>query len=201
MKLIFIVCTLISISVAANITLASNKNSALDAKIVKGLQSGEYAILLRHALAPGFSDPSHFDVNDCSTQRNLSAQGRQQAQRIGELLKANGVQQAVVFSSQWCRCVETARLLDLGEVSELLIANSFFQHPERSSEQTRLIREWLLKNKSLRNNKHLPPSILVTHQVNISALTDVFPSSGELVIIEVNQFGKIFVVAQVETEN
>lgn len=172
----------------------------LDSNIINGLQSGRYVILLRHALAPGFGDPNTFNVNDCSTQRNLSEQGRQQAQRIGKLLKDKGIQQAAVYSSQWCRCLETARLLDFGEVSELPILNSFFQRTERKAQQTQDLKKWLIDNKPNNNQPELP-AILVTHQVNITALTDVFPSSGELVIIHIDQSGSVNVITQLETGN
>ena len=200
LKIVLLPCILIA---ACNITMAyanDSKTIKLDSIILNGLQSGQYVILLRHALAPGFSDPEIFDVNDCSTQRNLSDQGRQQAQRIGKLLKTNGIQQAVVYSSQWCRCLETARLLDLGEVTELPIINSFFQRTELKDQRTQGLRQWLIDNKPINsNNKQIAPTILVTHQVNITALTDVFPSSGELVIVNVDGLGSVSVVTQLET--
>ena len=49
----------------------------------QAVRSGQHVVLMRHALAPGTGDPANFVVNDCSTQRNLSDQGRAQAERIG----------------------------------------------------------------------------------------------------------------------
>jgi len=79
---------------------------------------GSAVVLMRHALAPGGGDPVGFKLRDCSTQRNLSDQGRAQAVNIGNTLRQNGINSPMVLSSQWCRCLETARLLDMGEPVE-----------------------------------------------------------------------------------
>jgi len=112
------------------------------------LQSGVQIVLLRHALAPGTGDPAGFNFNDCAPQRNLSATGREQARKIGELFRGNGIDSARVCSSQWCRCLETARLLELGPVTELPIINSFFQSFHRKERQTRQLTEGLINKTS-----------------------------------------------------
>lgn len=91
------------------------------------LQQGDrgYVVMMRHALAPGTGDPPNFRLEDCSTQRNLSAQGRAQARRIGEAFRRRGIKVARVLSSQWCRCLETARLMNLGAVEPFAPLNSF----------------------------------------------------------------------------
>lgn len=141
------------------------------------MKRGEVVALLRHALAPGTGDPDGFRLGDCSTQRNLSPAGQDQARAIGARLRALGLERAEVFSSQWCRCLETARLLGLGEVEELPALNSFFADPGQRSVQTRQLDTWLAAQTSAK------PKVLVTHQVNITALTGIVPASGELVII------------------
>jgi len=153
----------------------------------QAVQKGEAVALIRHAIAPGTGDPPGFQLRDCSTQRNLSEEGRVQARRIGDFFRARGIEKALVFSSQWCRCLETARLLELGPVQEMPSLNSFFEEPARGSEQTAQIRA------SLSTFFPKGPAILVTHQVNITALTGVFPSSGEIIIFrtEQNDGGKV----------
>ncbi len=74
--------------------------------------------MVRHAIAPGNGDPPNFNIGDCSTQRNLDDSGRTQARRIGRWLRSNGIKSARIYSSQWCRCLETAKLIDLGSVQE-----------------------------------------------------------------------------------
>ena len=91
---------------------------------------------MRHATAPGTGDPAEFQLDDCATQRNLSAVGREQARATGARLRAAGITSAEVYSSQWCRCLETARLLGLGEVLELPALNSFFGERARAAEQS-----------------------------------------------------------------
>jgi phosphohistidine phosphatase SixA len=133
---------------------------------------------MRHTLAPGFGDPDNFELHNCYTQRNLSNEGVIQAQKIGKLLKSIGVATASVYSSQWCRCVDTANNLDLGPILILPPLNSFFQNLRHEKKQTNAIIDWI-------NNQKLDkPTILVTHQVNITALTGIYPSSGEIVVVK-----------------
>lgn len=158
------------------------------------IQSGEHVVLLRHALAPGTGDPAGFKLQDCSTQRNLSATGREQARQIGTLFRANGIKNIDVFSSQWCRCQETARLLGLGSVEELPALNSFFGAFHKEEQQTRELRQWLAKQ----DLSH--PLVLVTHQVNITALTGVYPRSGELVVLRRGNDGRLTLVGRLRTD-
>ncbi len=173
---------------------ASGPAAADDAQLWQALGSGGHFALLRHALAPGTGDPPDFAVDRCETQRNLSDEGRRQAERIGGRFRANGIPAAQVYSSQWCRCLETARLLNIGPVRELPILNSFFRRYERRESQTRRLKEWLAARDFAR------PLVLVTHQVNITALTGVFPRSGELVVVHRDKGGKLVVAGTIETE-
>ncbi|MFC3226363.1 histidine phosphatase family protein [Marinibaculum pumilum] len=141
------------------------------------LAQGRAAVVMRHALAPGTGDPAAFDPADCATQRNLDAAGRAQARAIGDAFRAAGIDQARVHSSVWCRCRETAELLDLGPVEVLPALNSFFRDRGRADEQTAALREFLAAREGD------GPVVLVTHQVNITALTGVYPSSGELIFV------------------
>jgi phosphohistidine phosphatase SixA len=145
------------------------------------LLQGRAVALLRHATAPGMGDPHGFRIGDCNTQRNLSQEGRHQARRIGDFFRKNGVKEANIYSSQWCRCLDTAKLLNLGQVNELLALNSFFQDSSSERKQTMEMRQFI---DSLPAGK---PVIMVTHQVNITALTGIVPSSGEIVIFQLHQ--------------
>jgi phosphohistidine phosphatase SixA len=136
-------------------------------------------VLMRHALAPGNGDPANFDVNNCSTQRNLSDAGRQQARKIGQLLRNKHLESVTVYSSQWCRCLETAELLALGDVEALTALNSFYQDRSTSEAQTLEILSFL--DESSADNLR----VLVTHQVNITALSGVYPASGEMIVVKV----------------
>jgi len=157
------------------------------------LKSGGHFALLRHAIAPGTGDPPEFQLRQCSTQRNLSDAGRDQARHIGDRFRRNGIDRAQVFSSQWCRCLETARLLRLGPVEELAALNSFFQHYARRAPQTQAALEWLGAQDLAQ------PLVLVTHQVNISALTGTYAGSGELVIVRRSSTGTLKVIGTIET--
>jgi len=159
---------------------------------VDALKQPGHVALMRHAIAPGGGDPAGFSLRDCSTQRNLSDEGREQAKATGQFLREQGIERLHVFSSQWCRCLETAKLLDFGAVSEQPFLNSFFQDWDHKEPRTAALRQWL------KTEQHPGPVILVTHQVNISALTDVFASSGEIVVIKPHRDGRIEIVGSFE---
>ncbi len=147
--------------------------------------------VVRHAHAPGTGDPASFTLDDCATQRNLGARGRQQAREIGAAIRAAGAIVDRVLTSQWCRCRDTARLLDLGPVEDLPALNSFFRNPARADRQTADLRQFL---------SGLPPGaavILVTHYVNIKSLTGRGVASGEVLLLEIGRAGTISVVDEI----
>lgn len=131
--------------------------------------------IMRHALAPGTGDPANMTVGDCSTQRNLDQSGRDQAARIGQAFRDRGQAFGVVLTSQWCRCRETAELLNLGPVQDVPAFNSFFQDFSTRDSQTAEALT-LLADRSDR-------PFIVTHQVNIRALTGQTTRSGEVLVV------------------
>jgi phosphohistidine phosphatase SixA len=149
-------------------------------------QPGEmlYVVLLRHALAPGTGDPADFQLGDCSTQRNLSAEGRAQAAAIGQAFRDRGVAVQQVLSSQWCRCLETAELMKLGDVAPEPALNSFFRDRSTAEAQTLAVKQSLLAQA-----ERPGVIVMVTHQVNITGLTGVVPRSGEAVVLQVAETG------------
>ncbi|MDA8853070.1 histidine phosphatase family protein [Amylibacter sp.] len=132
-------------------------------------------IFMRHALAPGIGDPTNFKIGDCSTQRNLNQVGITQAVLIGKQLKENNIQFDKVYSSYWCRCYQTASLLDIGLVHKFSGLNSIFQNFVPRKETLKKLEQKLFE---------LPSSslvIFVTHQVNIQAITKKNVISGGMV--------------------
>lgn len=183
-----IACLIVVVSQVTTISILSANDELWNA-----LKSGNHLVLLRHALAPGISDPKNFDVMDCSTQRNLNNEGRVQARAIGELFRVKGINALKLYSSHWCRCAETARLLELGEVKYLVSLNSFFEHFHRKQQQTKAIQRWIT------TAPLTSPTLLVTHQVNITALTGFLPSSGELIFVKRRSNGKFLIIGTIET--
>jgi phosphohistidine phosphatase SixA len=168
---------LLGVSIAAPVLLALPRLATADA-LWLALRDGSHLALMRHALAPGVGDPPGFELDECATQRNLSAAGRAQAAAIGSLFRANGVTSAAIYSSQWCRCLETAALLDLGKVKPLAFLNSFFESRESAATQTAELRSWVA------GETLAQPTILVTHQVNITAASGINAASGEVVVVD-----------------
>jgi phosphohistidine phosphatase SixA len=149
-----------------------------DEALWAAVAEGGHVALMRHARAPGTGDPDNFRLGDCSTQRNLDETGRDQARRTGDAFREHGVVLGRVASSQWCRCLETAELLALGTVEPFAPLNSFFGDRARGPDQTEAVRALLADA-----DPDGPSLVMVTHQVNITALTGIFPRSGEIVVL------------------
>ncbi|MEM8627984.1 MAG: histidine phosphatase family protein, partial [Pseudomonadota bacterium] len=173
------VCLAFVMTLSAIATSLPAAAAPSQAQLWDALRTGQAFAMIRHALAPGTGDPSSFAIDDCSTQRNLNDVGRTQARRIGDLFRANGISEAQVMTSQWCRCRDTATEMAVGEVQDLVPLNSFFEARERSAAQTKALQDWLTARAG---TKTATPLVLVTHFVNIGALLRAFPSSGEIVV-------------------
>lgn len=150
-------------------------------------------VLMRHAIAPGGGDPPGFTLGDCSTQRNLSAQGRAQARAIGAQFTRRQIPVAGVRTSRWCRAEQTARLLGLGPVQRSAALDSVFTAPRaaaaiRQRQAERIIRAHRGKPGAL---------ILVGHQANIIDLTGIAPASGEAVVVRAEPNGSIRVLGRI----
>lgn len=144
--------------------------------LVKALANGSAVALMRHALAPGTKEPANFKLAVCSTQRNLSAEGRAQAQRTGAWLRAQGVASAKVYTSAWCRCRDTAKLLGFGGVTQLPVLNALAKAKAQARRQTAHLRAFIKARKR-------GAVILVTHKWNIADLTGITPGSGESIVV------------------
>lgn len=158
------------------------------AALAAALEGPRRHAIMRHALAPGTGDPPGFALDDPSSQRRLSDAGRAQARAIGAALAAAGARFDAVLTSRWDRCRETAALLGLGPVEAEPALDSFFGDRSRGPAQTEAVRGRLMA---------APPeacAMLVTHQVNVTALTDVFPRSGEVLAIALDPEGAARVV-------
>jgi phosphohistidine phosphatase SixA len=155
-----------------------------------------HVLLLRHANAPGTGDPPVMKLSDCSTQRNLDDAGRNQARALGQHLRAAGITNARVYTSELCRCRDTAALLNIGTVQALPALNSTVRltEAERVS-QIKALRDFM---------QRLPldggPVVFVTHQVIVTALSDNFPDSGGGVILQLLPNGGFEPVAEVPAE-
>ena len=144
------------------------------------LETRGTVIFFRHALAPGFGDPTNFKVDDCATQRNLDRRGREQSKWIGNVFRSLEFATDTVHSSPWCRCLETARLMNIGRVESFEGLSSFFEgHVDRQ------VTLKLLSDKLLAiSHRDETPAIMVTHQVVISAITKLVTSSGEAILYD-----------------
>jgi phosphohistidine phosphatase SixA len=145
----------------------------------KALRAGGHVALMRHADAPGGAgDPPGFRVDDCATQRNLSEKGRVDAEKIGSRLKGEGIAFEKILSSPWCRCIDTAKLMNLGTVeTEATFGNVVVLKDQRQTLTTgarALIARWTAGGNLL----------VVTHGANIQALIGVWLASGEIVVVK-----------------
>ena len=162
-------------------------SAAAVANLASPMTDGQHILFMRHADAPGFSDPAGYRLDQCSTQRNLGEFGKKQAERTGQWLSQQGIERAKVYSSPWCRCIDTATLLNKGPVVIEKALGSFFGNMSLASQQTEALRQ--LVQLSL---KQFPktPIIMVSHHVNIEAFTGVVLGSGDMVLVKIGANGK-----------
>ncbi|NJO48394.1 MAG: histidine phosphatase family protein [Leptolyngbyaceae cyanobacterium RM2_2_4] len=175
-------------------TLAPDVAQATEADIWTQMQQGTgYVVLLRHAqTVAGTGDPPGFQLEDCATQRNLSEAGREQAARIGQVFRDRNIPIHQILSSQYCRCLDTARLLNLGEVEPSPMLNSTFTNRASEAEQTAQVRQRIL------DHQNTPGVIvMVSHFVNIGDISGINPPSGGAVIMRTNQQGELEVAEQI----
>lgn len=164
-----------------------------DAQLWAALKQPNHFGLLRHANSPGFGDPAGFDLADCTTQRNLSDLGKEQARRIGQRMLDNGIARARVYSSQWCRCKKTAELMKLSDPMVAPQLNEFSRDLEKRRQQTEQLERWV-KERSLTT-----PTLMITHKSTISALVRAFTSPGELVVVNRAPDGTLTVLGSILT--
>jgi phosphohistidine phosphatase SixA len=161
--------------------LLSHNVSYANPEVITALQEGGKLIFIRHALAPGGGDPDNFNLNDCSTQRNLDKSGISQAKIIGQFFKKNNIKIDQVFSSEWCRTKETA-LNAFEDYKTFSALNSFFssKFAKNRDEQMKDLRNFVNKWDSKKN------IVFVTHYVVILEALNTTVSSGEIIVADKN---------------
>ena len=170
------------------ISLTTSIKADLDKNLASKLEEGGKLIFIRHAYAPGSGDPENFNLNDCSTQRNLSKEGREQAEFIGNFFKTNKIKIDKVLSSEWCRCKETAKIAFKNFTTNSFL-NSFYsaKYSKNKDNQIEALEDYIENYKSKKN------LVLVTHYVLISEVLNYGTSSGEIVVSDkkFNMIGSI----------
>lgn len=172
------------IGIFALIAIFVTNTHAENDDLIEKIKSGGHILMIRHAYAPGTGDPANFKIGDCATQRNLDDRGRSQARAIGDWLRSKGIKDAKVYSSQWCRCQETAALLNFGPVAELPALNSFYGRPQNREPNVKALRSFIAT---------LPADgeliIFVTHYVTILEIAGEGVSPGEGVVLKLKEGG------------
>ncbi|MBR1198953.1 histidine phosphatase family protein [Bradyrhizobium sp. AUGA SZCCT0240] len=165
---------------------AAAETARADEAAWSALRAGGHVALMRHADAPGgVGDPPGFRVDDCTTQRNLSAKGRADAKRIGARLKSEGIAVEQILASPWCRCMDTATLLELGPVETAPTFGNVVVLRDQTEALTAGARAMIGKWTGRGN------LLVVTHGANISALTGISPASGEIVVVRSGSAGGV----------
>ena len=158
-----------------------NTNAFSNDKILDSLKEGKKLVFIRHAIAPGNGDPNNFDINDCSTQRNLDKNGITQSKKIGQFFKNNKIKIDKVLSSEWCRCKDTAKYA-FQNFETFNALNSFYdvRFEANEAKQVKDLKNYI---KNWDDDKNL---VLVTHFVVISSILNTGSSSGEIIISDKN---------------
>ena len=154
------------------------------------LKAGGQVVLIRHAITtPGVGDPAGMRLDDCSTQRNLTDAGRQDARRIGEMFRSRGIPVDRVLSSPWCRCLETARLA-FGTAESWTPLSNLYGRPERRAEQVHQMQELVGQRRAGGN------LVLVSHGSTIAALTGVSLGTAEVLVVTPQGEGRFAVAGR-----
>lgn len=142
------------------------------------LKGGGQVVLIRHALTtPGVGDPEGMKIDNCSTQRNLSDEGRAHARQLGEAFRQRGIVVGRLLSSPWCRCIETAKLA-FGKTPDVTPAlGNLFGRSGEADRQLVDLRP-LVGQKPANGN-----TVMVSHGSTIAALTGISPATGEMVVL------------------
>tara|TARA_B100001758_G_scaffold152029_1_gene130984 strand:+ start:46 stop:597 length:552 start_codon:yes stop_codon:yes gene_type:complete len=158
-----------------------SNNALSDDRILNSLKEGKKLIFIRHAIAPGNGDPNNFNIKDCSTQRNLNKNGIKQSKKIGLFFKKNKIKIDKILSSEWCRCIDTAKYA-FENFDTFDALNSFYDEKFAANE-TRQINDLKKYIKNWDSDKNL---VFVTHYVVISSILNTGSSSGEIIISDKN---------------
>ena len=163
------------------VSLINSNQVNADDNLILSLKEGGKIIFIRHALAPGYGDPENFNIYDCSTQRNLDQKGIQQAKKIGNFFKSNNISIENVYSSEWCRCKDTANYA-FSKFKTFDALNSFYDEKFQINKDKQ-ISDLKIYIKNWNGNKNL---IFITHYVVISELFNQGVASGEIIISNKN---------------
>ena len=154
-----------------------NNKSYAEENIVEILKKNNNIIFIRHSLAPGSGDPENINLKDCKTQRNLNSEGIKQSKKIGNFFKKNNIKIEHVFSSEWCRCKDTAyHAFENFKTFDAL--NSFYSEKfyKNKNNQIKKLKKFISDWDSASN------LVLVTHYVVILEMLGVGTGSGEIII-------------------
>jgi broad specificity phosphatase PhoE len=179
--------------VLAALALAGSAVDA-DEALWSQLRAGGLVVFIRHAQTdPGVGDPPGFRLDDCKTQRNLSAAGREQAKRLGEAFRRERVPVGQVLSSEWCRCRDTATLA-FDRYEQWPALNNLFGRHENEPAQKRAMLE---RAGAYRGKGNL---VLVTHGATIFPVAGVNPAPAELVVMKPAGGGRLEPVGRLRAD-
>ena len=164
----------------ASLALSAAPAWADEAAAWAALKAGGHVALIRHAATePGLGDPKGYRMDDCASQRNLSEKGRAESRRIGERFRAEGIRVERVYTSPWCRCRDTA-MEAFGKAMDWTALGSFFDEPHREPRMTERVKQRIGRYSTLKPKGTV---VMVTHNVNIAALTRLSIGTGEIVVV------------------
>ena len=150
------------------------ENKLSDKKLLKKLKKGGHVIYLRHTTTEtDYADQAdpNLDLNDPSTQRNLSAQGIQEANDIKKGIKANDILIGNVRNSQYQRAIDTAQIaFGKGKAIDDL---NFLPYEDYTDEQLDIYHDRIAPMLSKIPKKK--NTVLVGHDDPFEGTTNIYP--------------------------
>ncbi|HUG85233.1 MAG TPA: histidine phosphatase family protein, partial [Euzebya sp.] len=176
----------------------SAHDSEVDPDLLAQLQDGGEVLLFRHAL----TDTTQVDADpsargSCAQQRNLSAEGRAQATRIGQAIRDLGLSVGPVYASPYCRTLETATAIGADAVtSDALLSLTAAPSTEDAAAIVEQGRQLILAELG---GDDL--AVAVTHTQNVEALTDVLVEEGDAVVLGAGADGQFEVLGTISADD
>ena len=140
-------------------------------QLISGLQSGGYIIYMRHSKTSiDRKDQVLGELGDCSTQRNLSYEGKVLATRIAQKIKQLAIPIGQVYSSPYCRAKDTAQLTFNKVIVEPTLAFSITKSQLESKRLGEKLRLMMLETPVNSDN-----TVFVGHTSNLRGGLGIWP--------------------------
>jgi phosphohistidine phosphatase SixA len=194
-----LVCLIVMLLLGSTRAVHGQRSDAtLDKRaLIHVLQKGGYVLYFRHAITDRTQiDADRVHLPNCTTQRNLSAEGQKQARAIGKAVQTLGITIAEVLTSPYCRCIDTAKLA-FGKFTVVAdLVWTLGQSEAETQRRTEALRKLLGTQPPKGTN-----TVLVSHTANLKEAMGLWPEpEGVMYIFQPREDGSVFYLGNIGPE-